>query len=53
MGDQSVGGPLPTQDNTDIEKAQTYVCALSGIRIHDPSVQVGKDISCLKTTWPL
>jgi hypothetical protein len=41
MRDQPVA-----QDNTNTEKVQKYVHALSGIRIHDPSVWAGKDILC-------
>jgi hypothetical protein len=41
LGDQSVARPLPIQTWTNIH-------ALSGIRTHDPGVQVGKDSSCLR-----
>jgi hypothetical protein len=46
-GDQPTAGPLPTQDNTNIEQMQTKINALSGSRTHDPSVPAGEDISCL------
>jgi hypothetical protein len=37
-GDQPVASPLPTQDNTNTDYTETDICALSGIRTHDPSV---------------
>jgi hypothetical protein len=36
-GDQPVARPLPTQNNTNTE-THIGIHALSGIRIHDPSV---------------
>jgi hypothetical protein len=47
MGDQPIARSLPTQDNTNTEKMQTDIHALSGIRTHDPSAQASKDSSCL------
>jgi hypothetical protein len=48
-GYQPVAEQLPTQDNTNREKKQTYIHASSEIRTHDPSVQASKDILCLRT----
>jgi hypothetical protein len=44
-GDQPAARPLPTQDK---HRINTGVHALSGIRIHDPSVPEGEESSCLR-----
>jgi hypothetical protein len=52
MGDQAVARPLPTHS----QRTNANIRALSGIRTHDPSVQVGEDISWLRPRrhcdWP-
>jgi hypothetical protein len=35
--------PLPTQDNTKVEKILAYIHASNGIRTHDLSIQKGDD----------
>jgi hypothetical protein len=37
-----------TQNNTNTEYTYTDIHALSGIRIHDPSVRASEDSSCLR-----
>jgi hypothetical protein len=46
MGDQTIAWPLTTQDNTN-RNSPTDIHASNAIRIHDPSVWAGEDISCL------
>jgi hypothetical protein len=38
MGDLPAGRPLPTQNNTDTEKKQTYIHFPTGIRTQDPNM---------------
>jgi hypothetical protein len=47
-GNQPVVRPLPTHKATQTEQTYTDIHALSGIRIHDPTVQAGEDSSCLR-----
>jgi hypothetical protein len=48
-GDQAVARPLPTHRAIQKEKnTHTNICALSGIRTHNPNVRASKDISCLR-----
>jgi hypothetical protein len=51
LGDQLVARPLSTQDNTNTEKTQIDIHALSGIRTRDPSVQASEDsaLYCVAT----
>jgi hypothetical protein len=42
-----IARPLPTQHKMNTEETRTDSHATNGIRIHDPSVWRGEDISCL------
>jgi hypothetical protein len=49
--DQPVTRPLPTHRTTQTEQTHTHTSnnhALSGIRIHDPSVRASEDSLCLR-----
>jgi hypothetical protein len=48
MGDQSVARLLPAHSTAHKHRINTDINALSGIRTHDPSVQVSEDSSCLR-----
>jgi hypothetical protein len=46
--DQPVARPLPTHRSTQTQNKHTDIHASSGIRIHDPSVRTGEDVSCFR-----